>query len=268
MLSPPLARSSLPYDRCVRSRLARPIVIIPLALLLVLVVAGTWFWARAGSSTPVSAAAALREYGAGGSSAPSGPRPGAYTYLATGAERVSLGPLGVNRDLPGAARIVVRGSAGGYWRTLVLSEEHVEGTRFRVGEDGAREVQRLTIVKVVGVGREDVVDLKPPPLSYPARIRVGDTWHERYHLAEVVVDSHVRVMGREDVSVGGTAVPALIIRTRALITGPFPGRRTDVMWWSPALAMPVRWKIDMDIGGAASLATHADLLLTSPDPTR
>lgn len=261
-------RTDVSYDQRMRSRLARPIVIVPLGLLLILVVAETWFRTRAGSSTPVSEATALAEYGVGGRAATSGPRLGVYTYRVTGVERVSLGPLSVDRDLPREARIVVRGAPGGYWRTLVLSDEHVESTRFRVTAAGARGVQRRTIVKVAGIGREDFVDLKPPPLSHPTRIRVGDTWNERYHLDEVVVDARVQVTGREEVSVGGRARSAFIIRTKALITGPFPGWRTDVMWWSPVLAMPVRWKIDMDVGGAASLATHADMLLTSADPAR
>lgn len=258
----------LSYDQRVRSRLARPTIIVPLVLLLVLVIAGAWFWTHAVSSTPVSEGTALEDYGGGGRAVASGPRPGVYTYRVTGAERVSLGPLGVDRDLPRDARIVVRGAPGGYWRTLVLSGEHVESTRFRVTAAGARAVQRRTIVTVAGIGREDLVDLKPPPLSHPARLRVGDTWTERYHLDEVLVDARVRVTGREEVSVGGRAHSAFIIRTKALVTGPFPGWRTDVMWWSPVLAMPLRWKIDMDIGGAASLATHADMLLTSPDPAR
>lgn len=262
----PAVVARLSYDQRVVSRLARPAVLVPVGVVLVLIAAGAWFWARAGGSTPVSENAALKEFGDGGSRTTVGPRAGVWTYRATGDETVSLGPFDVERELPSPARVVVRPAPGGYWRTLAFSEEHVEAARLRVTPRGQYLEERVTTVKVAGIGRDDRQVLVPPPLVHPRGLRVGMTWTERYSLDQVKVDARVRVLRREVVRVGTTDIPAFVVRTRGEITGPFPGTRVDEMWWSPALSMPVRWKLDMDVQGVASLRTTADITMTAPPP--
>ena len=61
-------------------------------------------------------------------------------------------------------------------------------------------------------------------------------------------------------------MPAWAIRTVADTGGPHPGTRTDTIWWSPALALPLRWEIDMGIRGVFSLTTRARLTLASTTP--
>lgn len=246
------------------SRLARPAFLIPLVVVLVLVAAGAWLWSRAGSSTPVSEEAALEDFGQGGSRTTIGPQAGVWTYRATGDETVSLGPFDVDRALPPEARMVVRPAPDGYWRTLAFSEEHVEAARLRVTPRGQYLEERITTIRVAGIGRDDRQVLTPPPLVHPRVLRVGMSWTERYSLDEVKVNAKVRVLRRTTVRVGDREVPAFVVRTTAAITGPFPGRRVDTMWWSPALSMPVRWTLDMDIRGIASLRTNADITLTDP----
>ncbi len=250
------------------SRLARPAFLIPLVVILVVLAAGAWFWSRAGSSTPVSEGAALEDFGEGGSRTTIGPQAGVWTYRATGDETVSLGPIDVDRPLPPEARLVVRPAPGGYWRTLAFSEEHVEAARLRVTPRGQYLEERVTTIRVAGIGRDDRQVLTPPPLVHPRVLRVGMAWTERYSLDEVQVNAKVRVLRRATVRVGEREVPTYVVRTTAAITGPFPGRRVDTMWWSPALSMPVRWTLDMDVRGAASLRTNADITLTSPPPSQ
>lgn len=248
------------------SRLARPAFLIPLIVILVLIGVGAWFWARAGSSTPVSEAKALRDFGDSASRATTGPLPGVWTYRAKGEETVGLGPFTVDRPLPAEAQAVVRSAPGGYWRTLAFSEEHVEAVRLRVTPRGQYQVERVTTVKVAGIGREDRQRVRPPSLTLPTPMRVGMAWTERYSLDEVRVDARARVLRREAVRVGDSTVPAFAFRVDAVISGPLPGTRTDEVWWSPELSMPVRWRITMDIDGVASLRMKVDLTLASPEP--
>lgn len=261
-------RAGCPTLGIVISRLARPAVLIPLAIALVLVGLGAWWLSRAGSSTQVSEEQAARDYGAGGAATPAGaPKAGVWTYTARGDETVGLGALEIDRELPREARVVVRPAPDGYWRTLALSEEHVEASRLRAEPRGEYLVERVTTLKVAGVGRDDREVLKPPPLAYPRSIEVGDTWTERYVMDEVRVVTRVRVLRSAPVKVGARDVPTVIIDKRGAVSGPLTGFRNDRIWWSDDLKMPVRWVISTEIDGFASLRTDADLRLAASEPT-
>ena len=251
------------------SRLTRPAVLIPLAIALVLVGLGAWWLSRAGSSTQVSEEQAARDYGSADAAAmPAGaPEAGVWTYTARGDETVGTGPLEVDRELPREARVVVRPAPDGYWRTLALSEEHVEASRLRAEPRGEYLVERVTTLKVAGVGRDDREVLKPPPLAYPRSIEVGDTWTERYMMDKVRVVTSVRVLRSAPVKVGGRDVPTVIIEKLGKVSGPVGGYRNDRLWWSDDLKMPVRWVISTKLDGFGSLRTDADLRLAQLEPT-
>lgn len=249
------------------SRLARPIILIPLVIALVLIGLGAWWWSQAGSSTAVSQEQAGRDYGSGAAPAVAGaPRSGVWTYRATGDETVGVGPVTIDRALPSEAQIVVRPAPKGFWRTLALSEEHVEASRLRVTPKGEYLEERVTSVKVTGLGRDDREKLVPPPLVYPVAIEVGDTWTERYSMDEVRVVVRARVIGRTTIDVAGTRVPVVIIDKRGKVSGPLAGVRDDRVWWSPEMRMPVRWVMRTDLDGFASLRTDADLTMVRPAP--
>ncbi len=250
---------------------ARPVRALIVIVLILVVAVGLWLWSRAGSSTPVSPEAALQTLreagGADGAATRHGvPRPGVYTYRQSGSERGGAGPLKLSRDLPGEARMVVTPAAGGYGRELDISEEHIEGVRVRVDAGGSHEVSRRTKVTFVGVGQDDRRDLTPAPLSVPPVLAAGTAWSGRYSAGGLPVTFRSGILRSEAVEVGGRRMPAWVIRTVADTGGPHPGRRTDTIWWSAPLSLPLRWEIDMEIRGVFSLATHARLTLASTTP--
>jgi hypothetical protein len=251
------------------SRLARPAVLIPLVIVLVLIGAGAWWWSQAQSSTPVSAQKAEQDYGGdatAGRVVPGGPRAGVWTYRASGDETVGAGPVSADRRLPGTARVVVRPAPGGFWRTLALSEEHVEASRLRSTPRGTLVVERVTTITVAGIGRDDRQMLVPPPLAYPRALEPGDSWVERYRMDEVRVLTRARVLRRDAVEVEGRRLPVLVIEKKGTVTGPIEGFRDDVQWWSVELDMPVRWSIATELDGFASLRMDAELVLESIAP--
>lgn len=257
----------------VAAMIARPVRSIIIVVLVVAVGVGLWLWTRAGSSTPVSEETALQTLRAAGgdggaATAPGIPRSGVYTYRQSGSERGGAGPLKISRDLPDTARMVITPAAGGYGQELDLSEEHIEGVRLRVGPGGSHEVSRRTKVTFVGIGRDDRRALTPQPLAMPRALAVGRTWSGRYSAGGLPVSYRSTVERAERVSVGGESLPALVITTVADTGGPHPGRRTDTVWWSPALALPLRWSIDMRIRGVFTLTTRARLELGSTTPAR
>jgi hypothetical protein len=40
------------------------------------------------------------------------------------------------------------------------------------------------------------------------------------------------------------------------------------MWWAPALALPVRWDVNMDIGGVFAFRSRISVTLVSAIPAR
>jgi hypothetical protein len=254
----------------IRRILLHPVRSALVLVLLAVIGAGWWLWHRAGDSSPVSREAALRDYRASGPerARPRAgvPAPGVYTYAQSGSERGGAGPLSVGRSLPDRARYVVTMAPGGYAEELDMSQEHIEGLRVRVGKAGSREVSRRTDVSFAGIGRDDRRDLVPPPLRMPRALPVGARWSARYHAGPLPVSARAEVVRSEVVEVGGRRYATRVIRTDAVTGGVHPGTRVDVQWWSPALALPLRWDIDMTIRGIVRLDTHATLRLVSVTP--
>jgi hypothetical protein len=250
--------------------LVRRSTLIVLAVLVVLGGAGLWLWQSARSSTPVSEEDALADFrergGAAGARAPGVPRPGVYTFRQSGSERGGAGPVGISRDLPSEARYVVTLTADGYREELDISEEHVEGLRLRLTPGGARAVWRRTKVTFLGFGRDDRRRLRPPPLHLPRELRVGRRWSGRYTAGELPVSYRSEVLRREPVEVAGRRLPAVVVRTVGDTGGVHPGTRTDTFWWSPQLALPLRWDIEMNIRGTVTLDMEARLVLEDVTP--
>lgn len=250
--------------------IARPLRALLVLVLVAAVGVGFWLWHRAGSSTPVDQDAAVREFRtAGGAEAPTRPgmpRPGVYRFHQSGSEQGGIGPVKLSRGLPATALYVITPAPGGYREDLDISEQHIESVRLRVGPAGAREVSRRTKVTFLGVGQDDRRDLTPAPLRFPRRLAVGATLTVRYAASALPVTVHSRVLRADTVEIEGRRLPVRVVQSVSDTGGAHPGRRTDTLWWSPALSLPLRWTIDMDITGVATLRTRADLTLESLTP--
>lgn len=249
----------------------RPWRIAGVLVVIAVIGAGVWLWQRAGSSTPVGEDAALRDFRQDGGAVtrpatPGVPRPGVYTFAQRGSERGGAGPVGITRDLPSEARYLVTLAPGGYRERLAISEEHVEETRLRVGPRATRELARRTHVTFLGVGRDDRRELTPPPLRLARPLTVGRRWRSSYTAGTLPVTTTSVVQRAETLEIAGRRYATRVVRTVGDTGGAHPGRRVDVIWWSPALALPLRWTIDMRIGGPVTLRTQADLTLTSVEP--
>lgn len=251
--------------------IARPLRALLILVLVGLAAAGLWAWNRAGSSTPVAEADAVRDFRAAGGAAsarrPGMPPPGVYRMRQSGSERGGVGPLTLSRELPGTALYVVTPTPGGYREELDISEEHVEALELRARPEGLREVSRRTKVTFLGVGRDDRRVMRPPPLRVPRALRVGDTWSDRYVAGTLPIDARATVLRKDAVEIDGERRAVMVIRTVTDTGGTHPGRRTDTMWWSPGLALPLRWRIDMEIRGIARLRTRSELVMESLAPT-
>jgi hypothetical protein len=250
--------------------LTRPSRVIPVALLLVLAVGAAFLWRGAHSSTAASedtALAAFHERGGGtGPGSPGTPAPGVYRFRQKGSESAGSGPLSVSRDLPPEAIYIVNAIPGGYHEDLRLAEEHVEEVRFQESPDGVRAHWRRTKVTFLGIGEDERDDVTPPSLDHPADLTVGKAWSGRYRQGETAVSFSAKVTGRETLALDGRRIPVLVVRTVSDFTGPTHGTRTDTLWWSPKLSLPLRWTIAQKTGGENDYEISDDLVLESATP--
>jgi hypothetical protein len=251
------------------SLLTRPFRLIGLLITVGLVAGGYWAWQKIHSSTPVSDAQALAAFRTEGTRTPGGagiPRAGVYSYRVTGSERASAGPLAVDRKLPSRAQVIVRRVPGGYVSEMHLSDEHLEAFTYRVDTSGTRLTDTRVNLTFLGFGRDDRRRLQPAPLHLPAALAVGKSWRGAYKAGSLAVGVTSKVLRTANVTVGGRAVRTFVVSIRSTTTGAHPGTRVETLWWSPSLALPVRMKIDQDIGGIVGLKATADITLESTAP--
>ncbi len=247
-----------------RSRLARVLLAV-IALL-----AGGWVVLRqvAGSSDPVTDREALAAFAraASGTVPAGGPAPGVYRYRATGIERGGTGPLVISRDLPAEARLVITPRDAGWEAELSYSRQHVEAARYMLREGDIRVTWRRTKVTFAGFGRDDRRTVEPASLFLPARPSPGTRWTERYRTGDISVRAQNRILRFERLPVDGKTVEVLVIDSRSTTSGAHPGTRLETLWWSPALGLPVRWDVDMDIGGVFAFQARTTVQLVSAVP--
>ncbi|HMM49508.1 MAG TPA: hypothetical protein PKE32_07860 [Miltoncostaeaceae bacterium] len=244
-----------------------------LALLLVGAGGWLWLWERGRHAQAISEGRALADFRHARAGTddlrmlPGEPAPGVYTYAQRGHESGGIGPLGIDRELPGEARYTITAGTDGFSEKLALAAEHIEAVRFRLTPAGARiAVWRRTDITFAGVGRDDRRDLTPPVLDLPAHPSVGLTWTAHYAAGNLDVHSTSAVLRRETIPVAGVPEPTLVIRSVGDTRGAHNSTRVDRVWWSPRLKIPVRWTIDMRVRGIVRLDTRTDLRLVSTRP--
>lgn len=238
------------------------------ATAVILVIVGLMLWRSAGSSDPVSqdeALAAFRAAPSAGARA-GGPTPGVYGYSASGAETGGVGPLAITRALPAEARLVVTPRGEGWDAELDYSRQHIESMRI-VRRDGELRVTfRRTKVTFAGFGRDDRRDVQPPSLFLPADPAPGTRWRETYRTGDINVRADNRIVRLERMRVADRQVDVVVMTSSSVTDGPHPGTREETIWWAPALALPVRWDVNMDIGGTFVFKAHSTVRLTSAVP--
>ena len=235
---------------------------------LAVVIASVFLWRSAGSSDPVSQDEALATFRSsqGEAAATGGPAPGVYRYSASGSETGGVGPLAITRSLPAQARLVVTSRAGGWDAEMDYSRQHIESMRVARHGGELRVTFRRTKVTFAGFGRDDRRAVEPPSLFLPARPSPGEHWRESYRTGDINVRVDNRIVRRERARVGDREIDVLVVTSHSETDGPHPGTRDETLWWAPSLAIPVRWDVDMDIGGTFVFKARSSVRLESAVP--
>jgi hypothetical protein len=127
---------------------------------------------------------------------------------------------------------------------------------------------RRTKVTFAGFGQDDRRAVDPPSVFLPAGAGPGTHWTEAFHTGDISVSTQNRVLRTEKMAVGGKGFDTLVVESRSTTSGVHPGTRTETLWWAPALALPVRWDVNMDIGGVVAFRSRISVTLVSAIPAR
>ena len=145
-----------------------------------------------------------------------------------------------------------------------MSQEHIEGVTVRVGKDGSQRSPAARRSRSSGSARTTGARSLAAAAGLPARL-AADAGPGATAPATSRHLQHPRALRRDAVEVDGRRWRwggALRLADGRV----HPGDRTDTWWWSPRLALALRWTIDMHIGGPASLDTRATLELVRVTP--
>ena len=247
--------------------LRRGILAIAIALIAVVLVAGSVFWRRlATSSDSVPVSSAVSEFQRGAKGSVSGPpRPGVYTYALRGTE--CAGVLGVRlcRAFPSRARLILTRRPGTITIEDDLSQDHLETSRYAIHVDGLYLTWQRTKL-VFGISQDDAAPTVPATLALPATLRVGFHWNQRFATGGIPVTTTNRVMQKTTMTIGGTPVSVFQIDASSTTGGAHPGTETDRTWHSPSTGLDVRLVIHRRIGGVFPYTMDVDATLLSLKP--
>ncbi len=255
------------------------IVIASVGALLIAALLFVRAWLVRDDTTPVAIEKVVQDYRGETSSAatttlPAGlkiPDQGVYAYATTGGEQTQL--LGTSKhDYPATTTIAIRATDCGFAQTWTALDKRVESWSLCTEPDGLRPQTFRDVHSFYG--RDDdrtyrcsgdgVFPLKPGGGEQTFTCTTDSTTRT----------DHVRAVGREPLSVGGTTVDTIHLRDRYTLSGSTttdsPG--TSDWWLDPQTGLPIRIRVsvkdasDTPIGKQAQYAEAYDLKLQSLEP--
>lgn len=221
------------------------------AVLIVAVAVGVWFFILRSTSTPVNLRQALRLYRQDQHSGSTVdgvglPPPGVYRYRTSGDERLNFG--GITRSFPTATNMIVTDTrcATERWEPI---EEHMEGIVECRLKDGAYTLtSSLAYEEIAGTRTTTVIQCPTSAYLLPHDPHPGERWRAECHSADLNVAFSGTVIGTSSVDVAGRAVPAVHTRLVLTFSGSESGTNPCDYWVSPkdGLILSEREKVDVD----------------------
>lgn len=248
-----------------------------IAVLVVAVAAGVWFFLLRSPGTQLDLRQALRLYkqdqrsGTGGSDSKL-PPPGVYRYRTSGGEQLSV--AGISRSFPSATDMIVTDSrcATLKWEPL---EQHVEGMVECPNINGALAIVATPSYEEIA-GTKTWTDLRCPEGTYfvPPDPRTGERWRTTCRSPGQNVIFAGAVVGFTSVNVGGHDVPAIHTRETLTFSGSQTGTNPNDYWVSLENGVILRQRETVDVSestgplGSVHYGEQMAIELTSLTPVR
>jgi hypothetical protein len=223
------------------------------AVLIVAVAVGVWFFLLRSPGTQVDLKQALRLYkqdqGSGGSSNSKLPPPGVYQYRTSGGENLSV--AGISRSFPSKTDIIVTDAqcATLEWEPL---KQHTEGMVECPSSNGALAIVSAPSYEEIA-GTATTMDIRCPANTYfvPSDPKVGEHWQSTCHATGQKVVYSGSVVGFTTLTVGEQKVPSIHVREDLTFSGAQTGTNPNDYWVSLANGVVLRQRETVDVNQAA-----------------
>jgi hypothetical protein len=206
-----------------------------LVALILIVMAGLWFFLLRSPATRVDLRQALRIYRKAQDSKDLGestrlPPPGVYSYRTSGGEQLSIGDI--SRVFPADTDMIVTDAncANFDWEPL---EQHTEGLVACPQKNGALTITSATSYEqIAGTQTKSVIRCPADTYFIPARPTAGEHWHKTCQSKGETVVFSGQIVGVSSIMVGDRMVPALHTRLTLSFSGSESGTNPNSYWIS------------------------------------
>lgn len=244
---------------------------ILLGILVVLIGVGIWIFSTLGNQTTTKVSSVVGEFQkvkGPDATGPGRPPQGVYQYSVTGHEKITRSAINIDRDLPTSAVALVYNLPSGEWEVKTnFSDQHIEVARYAMKPDGAYLVFARTVLNVGPFTVTKDRDWVPSLLRDPSNAKPGTTTTGSYAAGkDLTMKVTTTVLPPAPVDVGGTKVPATVVKFDQIASGEYTGNRTETFWWSKD-GLLLRYTIDSSLKGSTNLDMTADQRLRSLTPT-
>lgn len=244
---------------------------ILLGVVVVVVGVGIWIYSTLDNQTTAKVSSKVSEFQklkGPEATGPGRPAQGVYQYTVVGHEKITRTGVNIDRELPTTAVGLVYNLPSGEWEVKTnFSNQHVEMARYAAKPDGAHLVFARTVLNVGPLTVTKDREWVPSLLRSPANAKAGATTSGTFKAGgELTMQVTTTVLPPVSVDVGGTKVPATVVKFDQVASGEYTGNRTETFWWSKD-GLLLRYTIDSSLKGSTDLDLVADQRLTSLTPT-
>lgn len=198
-------------------------------------------------------------------SGPVYPATGTYQLQVDGQEHVKFGPFSAcSNTFPARSSLVIQPASGEPSGSYDFdqrfypskSNRHDERHIYRYTKSGVVLSFEQATVTCGGVKQSSSVNFQPAQLRVPHQLDAGSSWRTNGGDGTRTERGSFQVVGQESVTVGGHSYLTWVIDANISMTGDESGTREQRWWWSPDLAIPLKWH--ESLSGKRSGATYSE----------
>jgi hypothetical protein len=193
------------------------------------------------------------------------PATGTYQLRVDGEEHVKFGPFSAcTNTFPTSSSVVVQPAAGEPRGSYDFDQRfypnsanrHDERHIYRYAGTGVFLSYEQATVTCGGIKQSSTVNYQPAQQRVQLPLSTGATWRTDGGDGARTERGSFEVVGQTTVTVAGQSYRTWVIDAHVSMSGDESGTRDQRWWWSPDLAMPLKWH--ESLSGKRSGATYSE----------